>query len=33
VKAVMAEAIRRADPPLNRQAKRRIIIKQVRKRA
>ena len=29
VKAVMAEALRRADPPLDRNAKRRIIIKQV----
>ena len=29
VKAVMAEALRRADPPLDRKAKRRIIIKQV----
>ena len=29
VKAIMAEAIRRADPPLDRQAKRRILIKQV----
>lgn len=29
VKALMAEALRRADPPLDRKAKRRIIIKQV----
>lgn len=31
VKAVMAEARSRADPPLDRQAKRRILIKQVSK--
>ena len=31
VKAVLAEAIRRADPPLDRKAKRRLLIKQVSK--
>jgi len=31
MKAVMAEAIRRADPPLDRKAKRRMLIKQVSK--
>ena len=31
VKAVMAEAIRRADPPLDRKAMRRMLIKQVSK--
>lgn len=31
VKALMAEALRRADPPLDRQAKRRVIIRQARK--
>ena len=33
VKAVMAEALRRADPPLNPKGTRRILIKQLRKRA
>jgi hypothetical protein len=33
VKAVMAEALRRADPPLDLKGKSRILIKQVRKRA
>lgn len=33
VKAVMAEALRRADPPLAPKGKRRILIRQVRKRA
>jgi hypothetical protein len=33
VKAVMTEALRRADPPLNPKGKRRLLIRQVRKRA
>jgi hypothetical protein len=31
MKAILAEAIRRADPPLDRKAKRRLLIKQVSK--
>ena len=31
VKALMAEALRAADPPLDRKAKRRMLIKQVSK--
>lgn len=31
VKALMAEALKRADPPLDKNGKRRVIIKQVRK--
>ena len=33
VKALMAEALKRADPPLDPKAKRRVVIKQRQKRA